>query len=51
MIYKMLTLFRSQRKAIYSYGMLQFVMAKGQKKQETSTGPPAPIDYCAMMAC
>ena len=38
MIYKMLTLFRSQRKAIYSYGMLQFVMGKGHYKQQTSTG-------------
>ena len=43
MIYKILTLFRSQKKAIYSYGRLQFVMGKGQKKQETSNGPPGPI--------
>ena len=38
MIYKMLTLFRSQRKAIYSFGSLQFAMGKAHNKQETSTG-------------
>ena len=38
MIYKMLTLFRSQRKAIYSFGSLQFVMGKAHNKQGTSTG-------------
>ena len=34
----MLTLFRSQRKAVYSFGSLQFVMGKAHNKQGTSTG-------------
>ena len=48
MIYKMLTLFRSQRKAIYSFGSLQFVMSKAHNKQGTSTRVST-TNYCAMM--
>ena len=48
MIYKMLTLFRSQRKAIYSFGSLQFVMDKAHNKQGTSTGVTT-TNYCGMI--
>ena len=48
MIYKMLTLFRSQRQAIYSFSSLQFAMGKAHNKQETSTGVTT-TNYCAMM--
>ena len=34
MIYKMLTLFRSQRKAIYRYGLLKFIVGKAHSNNK-----------------
>ena len=48
MIYKMLTLFRSQRKAIYSFGSLQVVMGKAHNKNGISTRVTT-TNYCDMM--